>query len=795
MSVLAQKESDMADFAGFIARRSDDGTRVQTVEAHLEGVAKRIDQFFINDREKPIPELERLARLASAAARLHDVGKFSNEFQEYIRIEDEALKKRKHGTIDHATKGAQIAEDFFKKNELPLPIARILEYAIAGHHAGLANGRAKDAGDRASLQKRLENGKIPSIGDRAGEYDNKPDLSMEDIQFLCEGTKDPKDIAFRMSFLIRMIFSALVDADRLDAEWFEKPEREQIRKEYPKLSELATKLDTHLADLSKNAPDNGLNQHRTEVLKACRNAADLDPGLFTLTVPTGGGKTLSSLAFALKHAIKHGMDRIIYVIPYTSIIEQNAKVFREALGEDLQRAVVEHHSNFEEEDKSYRYDGDPEPSPHDLACENWDAPIVVTTNVQFFESLFASRGTRCRKVHNIANSVVIVDEAQMLPVNLLRPCIEAIRELSERYHSSVVLCTATQPALDYRKGEFEFGLKNTREIIGVNTGAESEDEKEEAVRKLYCNLKRVEVEFIGKQTDEELVEKLKGEKQALCIVNTKGHARKLYEELKPHCDKDTLFHLSTNLCPEHRSKVFNDLIRPRLKDGLPCVVISTQLVEAGVDIDFPVVYRATAGIDSIAQAAGRCNREGKLDIGRTYVFESEHKIPDVLHAIKQAADVAEGINRRHSDLLGIEAVEDFFKELFWVKGLDQLDSKKIIESLSKEISKAFFPFRDIAEAFRLIDTKTTAIFIEYDDEARKLATKFRSYEPPTKHDYRKAQRYTVSLYQHDFDKVRPALEETDRGVFILTTAGNYDERLGIVVGDPTEIDTNKLTSN
>jgi CRISPR-associated endonuclease/helicase Cas3 len=741
-----------------------------------------------------------LANLATAAARLHDVGKFSNEFQEYIRIEDEAEKKRKHGKIDHATKGAQVAEEFYKKNELPLPIARILEYVVAGHHAGLANGSAKDMGDRASLEKRLINGKIPQIGDRAGQYDDKPELSMEDIKFLGEGTKDPKDIAFRMSFLIRMVFSALVDADRLDAEWFDKPEREQIRKAYPKLSELSKKLDAHLAELSKNAPDNDLNHHRAEVLQACRNAAELDPGLFTLTVPTGGGKTLSSLAFALKHAIKHGMDRVIYVIPYTSIIEQNAKIFKYGttdedkikngsvlLGEEN---VIEHHSNFEEKDKSYRYDGDPEPSPHELACENWDAPIIVTTNVQFFESLFASRGTRCRKLHNIANSVVILDEAQMLPVNLLRPCIEAIRELSERYHTSVVLCTATQPALN-KRDDFKFGLDGAREIVGGKA----------AVEKLYNNLKRVEVEFIGKKTDEELVGLLKEQTQALCIVNTKGHARKLYEELKPHCDKDALFHLSTNLCPAHRSKVFDGLIKPRLKDGLPCIVISTQLVEAGVDIDFPVVYRATAGIDSIAQAAGRCNREGKLKDadgneikGRTFVFESEHKIPDVLHSIKQTAEVAEGINRRHKDLLGLDAVEDFFKELFWVKGLDQLDSKKIIESLSKEISKAFFPFRDIAEAFRLIDTKTTAVLIEYDDEARKIADKIRHYDEKVNYRklYRAAQRYTVSLYQQDFDRVRPALEPTDRGVFILTSAGNYDERLGIVVGDPYKIDQSNM---
>jgi len=772
----------------YLAHISVDKQRTQTVEEHLNGTAQLAESFF---KFNP-----KLAKLARAAARFHDVGKFSEKFQEYIKSEDEAFKKSKRGKIDHSTKGAQIAEEFYKKNELPLPVARILEYTIAGHHAGLANGRPKDANDQASLKKRLddEHNKVPPIGERAGDYDDKPDLSMKDIQFIGEGAKGPKDIAFRMSFLIRMVFSALVDADWLDTEEFMNHEKHALRGNYPTLEKLSAKLDEKLAKFEPLKDESDLNRNRDLVLQACRKAAEQKPGLFKLTVPTGGGKTLSSLAFALKHAIKHGMDRVIYVIPYTSIIEQNAKVFRDVLGDDLQHAVVEHHSNFEEKDRAQNIQGDDDTTPHDLACENWDAPLIVTTNVQFFESLFASKKSRCRKLHNIANSVVILDEAQMLPVNLLRPCMEAIRELSEHYHTSVVLCTATQPALDYRKDEFEFGLKGAREIIGDKA----------KVEKLYTDLKRVEVEFIGKQTDDELVEKLKLHEQALCIVNTKGHARALYEKLKETgIDEDSLFHLSTNLCPVHRSKVFDGLIKPRLKDGLPCVVISTQLVEAGVDIDFPTVYRATAGIDSITQAAGRCNREGKLKDeagkkikGKTYVFETEAGFPKPLHALKQAAQVAEGINRRHKDLLGLDAVEDFFKQLFWLKGSDQLDSKKIIKALDIGCrDKLYFPFRDIAEAFRLIDSPTTAVLIEYDDDARKLADKFRSFEPPTKRDYRKAQRYTVSLYQYDFENIRPALEETDNGVFILTTAGNYDDKLGIVVGDPNEIDTSKLTSN
>ena len=636
--------------ARFLAHISDDKKREQSVEEHLDGTAKLAEGFF--KHKKPIEELERLAKLAHAAARLHDIGKFSDKFQEYIKSEDEGFKKKRRGKIDHATKGAQVADGYFSGSPKELAIARILGYAIAGHHSGLANGSAKDAGDRASLQKRLKNDKIPPIGDRAGKYANKPDLSFDDIKFLIEGTqglskkKMQEAIAFRISFLIRMVFSALVDADWLDTERFMNEERFESRGKYPTLKELSAKLDKKLAEFEPLKNESDLNRNRDLILQACKNAANLDPGLFTLTVPTGGGKTLSSLAFALKHAIKHGMDRVIYVIPYTSIIEQNAKVFRDALG-DLSYAVVEHHSNFDPKNIGKDSEGDPDTTAHDLACENWDAPIIVTTNVQFFESLFASKKTRCRKLHNIANSVVILDEAQMLPVNLLRPCIEAIRELSERYHTSVVLCTATQPALN-KRDDFKFGLENAREIVGDKA----------TVEKLYNDLKRVDVEFIGKQTDDELVERLKKHEQVLCIVNTKGHARKLFEKLKETgIDDESLFHLSTNLCPEHRSVVFEGFIKPRLKDGLPCIVISTQLVEAGVDIDFPIVYRATAGIDSIAQAAGRCNREGELKDdkgnlikGKTYVFESEHKIPDVLHAIKQAAGVSQEVKRHHEDV-------------------------------------------------------------------------------------------------------------------------------------------------
>ncbi|WP_312915824.1 CRISPR-associated helicase/endonuclease Cas3 [Candidatus Competibacter phosphatis] len=398
---------------------------------------------------------------------------------------------------------------------------------------------------------------------------------------------------------IRLLFSCLVDADFLDTEQFMSPEKAGLRGQYPALAELEPRFEAYMTALTARADDTPVNQMRALVLDRCRNAAEQMPGLFSLTVPTGGGKTLASLAFALHHARRHGKRRILYVIPYTSIIEQTADVFRGVFGED---AVLEHHSNFDSERETPR---------SRLACENWDTSLIVTTNVQFFESLFAARPSRTRKLHNILDSVVILDEAQLLPPEFLTPILSTIRELSGHYGVSFVLCTATQPALASQRGfDWRFdGLDDVREIMGDAT----------AVQELHTSLRRVEVslpaDLHAPTSWEALAAELATHPRVLCIVDRRDDARLLHGLLPTGA-----VHLSGLMCGQHRADVIA-MIKERLVADEPLRVISTQLVEAGVDLDFPVVYRALAGLDSIAQAAGRCNREGRLfNLGRVVVF-------------------------------------------------------------------------------------------------------------------------------------------------------------------------------
>lgn len=421
-----------------------------------------------------------------------------------------------------------------------------------------------------------------------------------------------------------MLFSCLTDADFLDTEHFYAPENRQQRDRWPSLDTLCERLHDFLSAqgfLLATSGDSPIVAARKEILQHCLNAAALPPGAFTLTVPTGGGKTLSSLAFALEHARRHHLDRIILAAPYTSIIEQNARVLRDALGAD---AVLEHHSNYVHPVEQAAADQTGESDalqgaaalPFRLAAENWAAPVIVTTAVQFFESLFSSRPSRCRKLHNMARSVVILDEAQMLPVPLLEPSVLALRELTEHYDASLVLCTATQPAL-CRDGPLKNGFaKNSlRELIPAPRMAE--------LFKTFTAHRRLAISQPGKLSDEELGRRLLREHQVLCIVNSRAQARAAYESLER--DDDAHFHLSARMTPRHRLLVL-DTIRQRLRRGLPCRVASTSLIECGVDISFPCVYRVRCGLDSVAQAAGRCNRSGELPSGSLHVYTPERPV-------------------------------------------------------------------------------------------------------------------------------------------------------------------------
>ncbi len=523
------------------------------------------------------------AALGRLAGLLHDLGKLSPEFQAYIRGE------RDSGG-DHSAAGARVAFDAYGENDL---LGVLLAATIAAHHAGLHDGL--DLRDRMERAKALVPADWRSV---TGPLPERRDLVPTGPFRLKEGPK-----GFTTSFLVRMLFSCLVDADFIATEKFYAAAKgENVeRGGHIALSVLLERLRTHMAGLAARAPASELNGLRAGILRHATEQAALSPGLFTLTVPTGGGKTLASLSFALEHAVRHKLDRIIYVIPYTSIIDQTASVFRSALGDDAD--ILEHHASFDWE--AARGKGLPDDeAPAAIAklqraAENWDVPIVVTTAVQFFESLYANRTSRCRKLHNIANSVVILDEVQTLPVHLLRPCMAALEELARNYSTSIVLCTATQPALrkmddairDKQKTPIGFDIDDARELAPDPKG-------------LYEKLKRVRVERLpGKVSDAEVAARFAEQPQMLCIVNTRAHAQALFEMIRA---LPGAAHLSTLMCPRHRRMVLEDL-RVRLRNGEPVRLVATSLIEAGVDIDFPEVWRAATGADSTAHGGADRN--------------------------------------------------------------------------------------------------------------------------------------------------------------------------------------------
>ena len=484
----------------------------------------------------------------------------------------------------------------------------------------------------------------------------------------------------------------------------------------------------------------------------------------------------ASLAFALDHAVRHGCSRVIYVIPYMSIIEQTAAVFRDALRDgpdDDADFVLEHHSTFDEARTSNREARE----KLRLAMQNWDAPVVVTTAVQFFESLFANRPSRCRKLHRIANSVVILDEAQTLPLQYLRPCVAVLDELARNWRTSVVLCTATQPALG-KSGDFPEGFEAVRELAPEPT-------------RIYQALKRTRIRLQGVVGDADLAKRLTDFPQVLCIVNTRGHARELYEMLG---DVGGTFHLTTLMCAVHRRERL-DAVRERLGDGYPVRLTATSLVEAGVDLDFPVVWRAEAGLESIIQAAGRCNREGKADRGDVFVFapeETEGRKPPP--EVGQFAAAARSVMRQHKDdPSSLAAIEAYFRDLYWSRA-DSLDYKNILQLHRR--SKLDLPFETIAKEFRLIETPMVPVIVPYggangsDHTAARLLDELRHVERPGR-IARQIQPYVVQVPPSARNSLLSAgaaeilREERFSDQFVkITNMDLYDADVGLTWDDP-----------
>lgn len=757
---------ELASSKAFAAPRADfyahsvpgcDELAWQGLADHLQAVGQKAAVFA---------ESFSCSEYGALAGLLHDLGKFTSEFQARLRGSPQK--------VDHATWGARIVLERFPH------VGQLLAYGIAGHHAGLANGKGE--GRRTSLQERLA-AELPSL-DPQWEDELSLPSSLPAPDFL---RLHPQRTMFQMAFLVRMLFSCLVDADFLDTEQFynqvegKKPLRSGGDLVEARFSDLRSALDLHLAGFRVDKP---VNQIRAEILQHVRAQAELAPGLFSLTVPTGGGKTLASLAFALDHAIRHGQRRVIFVIPFTSIVEQNAAVFRRALGPWGETAVLEHHSAFADDPRDSKEARD----KVRLAMENWDAPIIVTTAVQFFESLFADRPSKCRKLHNIANSVVILDEAQTMPLKVLRPCVAALDELTRNYRSSVVLCTATQPAL--KAPDVAAGLE------GLDGGLENVRELAPEPARLFEQLKRVTVKHVGTLDDATLLRQLREHEQVLCIVNNRRHARALYQGM---ADLSGAYHLTTLMCAAHRSQVLATA-REALKQGQPCRLVSTALIEAGVDVAFPTVYRAEAGLDSIAQAAGRCNREGRwaADDSEVRIFANandEWKAPPEL---RQFADVTREVLRNHQgDPLDPVAIERYFKQLYWQKGDEALDALNLL-GLLKKAKIDSLPMDTLAEQFKMIDSVQMPVIIPFDDEARSAIHDLQ-FVDGIQGISRRLQRYLVQVPRHGFDALRKAgaiepvrPKEWGDQFMVLANESLYDPDVGLSWDNPVFITASSL---
>lgn len=723
---------------------------------HLQEVANRAEKFA---------QMFDSGDWARLAGLWHDLGKFLPDWQAYIRREtgydEDGHLEGYNGRPNHSTAGAVLSLERFNAS----PPGRILAYLIAGHHAGLPDWSPDSAG--GDLHNRL----FDTVNSRLKTEDLEKIKAIEDAkQYLiasfpktpplrCASQADGQKVSEHLHLWIRMLFSCLVDADFLDTEKFMASDDVSQRGKYPTLQDLAERFDIFMEKKQEGADQTPVNKSRADILKSCRVKAELPSGFFSLTVPTGGGKTLSSMAFALRHALRHNKKCVIMAIPYTSIIEQTAAVYRDVFGD----AVIEHHSNLDPERETRK---------SRLASENWDAPIIVTTNVQLFESLFASRTSSCRKLHNIVDSVIILDEAQMLPPEYLKPVLSALRGLVDHFGVTVVLCTATQPAFHDKIGSgqavFE-GLSKTTEIVDNDFGSL------DVFRRCKISLPDMSTPKDWNVLAGELIEN----PQVLCVVNTRWDCQELHR-LMP---KGT-FHLSANMCGEERSEVIAD-IKKKLDEGDSVRVISTQLIEAGVDIDFPVVYRALAGIDSIAQAAGRCNREGKLNIqgrkGKVVVFLPPKSAPTGL--LRKGEDASRSILSKQGSL---ELQPEIYKRYFetFYKAVNDFDKPKFIQRLVSGAGEAAFQFRTFAQDMRFIDDSVQRSIIVYydgrDNSSVKLIDQLRR-NGPQPWLIRKLQRFIVNIPLPVAERLaREDYIEDIHGYYVQKSTGLYQRGYGLL---------------
>jgi len=808
----------------FIAHRREKDGESQSLCSHLSRTAIYAGQFA---DKIGLKETGRLIGL------LHDLGKASTDFQKYIQsatgcidpdADDYVDAKELKGKIDHSSAGAQIIYRTLSNNGPKGIIAvQVLSLCIASHHSGLIDCLLPSGED--NFTRRIEKTQEKTHLDEAVSYLNdeeKQELTklcasetlvkqiIEKIKSLKENNDHQDTAIFKYGLLVRFLFSCLIDADRLNTADFEFPRNTRIRNygKYHPWSVLVDRLNVKIKEFENKKDKNEVDDLRNEVSQHCFDFAAKSKGIYQLTVPTGGGKTLASLRFALNHAAHHKMDRVFYIIPFTSIIDQNADEVRKILedkdenGNYLDRIVLEHHSNLTPEEETKR---------QSLLSENWDAPIVFTTQVQFLETLFESGTRSVRRMHQLANSVIIFDEVQTIPVRCVHMFNIALRFLVNNCSASVILCTATQPLLD-KVDPVQRSLSISPEQKMI------ENEKE-----LFQKLKRIEVFDVRKENDawseDEIVnlteQELNETGSVLIIVNKKDSARSLYQKLSEKKFTD-VYHLSTNMCPAHRLNVLN-IVKDRLEKKQPVICVSTQLIEAGVDIDFGTVIRYLAGLDSIAQAAGRCNRNGRgrEKLGRVYILNPKEESLDKLKDIKIGAGDADRVLREfndnpvafNNDRIGLKAMKQFYTYYFYNRK-DQMNYP--ISSDNRDIGRAdnlfnllslnsnsvqeyerihrvspSLPlkqsFQSAAKAFHAIDSPTRGVLVPYRTEGEDIVNQLCDAIMIDKRYklLKAAQRFSVNLYPfeiEDMGKINAIREvQKDSGIYYMDYQYYSDE--------------------
>ena len=733
----------------------------QSIEEHCLNVAKLARELIYEDEDSC-----GLKDLAYNAGLLHDFGKYRPDFQRYILSASGANQSGKVlPKAPHAIVGAIEARRLFDD---PM-IADTLAYCISGHHRGLY--------DHNEMERRLRHGEHKRWCDACEKLTNVEDLGTTD----CDDVGEPYDL----QMAIRMLFSALVDADRLDTEQFMTPdlsaERSRIRGNYASLNTLRERLMAKTESF-RSAPDTPVNRARAYFLESCRtHGAESDPGIYTLSLPTGAGKTISSMAWALEMAIRNHHDRIIYVIPYTSIITQTAMVFREIFGKEN---ILEHHSEVVVEQQGEGDSGDEQMSRLKFLTENWDAPIILTTNVQFFESLFASKPAKCRKVHSIANSVIVMDEVQALPEGFLSPILSAIDTLSEAFHCSILCCSATQPVYDE-------DLNSPDDGSDYYTPLDTRGDLVPREAKYFVPFDRVDYHLEPQTvTSQELADRLAAEHSVLCVVNSRKDAGQVYRALRdlPKVKADEVIHLSRSMCSAHLRRAI-ETIKERMREGKPTKVISTQLIEAGVDLDFPCVWRAHSGLGSIIQAGGRCNREGRMERrGQVFVFslaDGSRPFGNIARGCNATKMLLHKLSNKITDPTDPEVIAKYYRLYF--KDIPDFDTEGIEKNLTEDPED--INFESAAERFKLIDDEGTfPVIVPYMEEGKALVRKIRNHEILTRKDYHRMQEYSVSLRQGDYSTLlsHGNIEQIPWGedfISVLVDDECYDSVAGVVISN------------